>query len=253
MKITRLRPWVLITISCIFLVGILYYSYEVITWNKHVKENDKIQKKIEEKIVVSKEDKSYQIDFKALKEMNPDTIAYLSVNNTNINRIVVKGKDNQYYLSHNFFHNWNQAGWVFADYRNRLDGTDKNIIIYGHNVKDGSMFDTLIRVLDEDWYTKEENHKITFITEQGTYYYQVFSTYSIIPEEYYITTDFKDKSEYSKFIQTLKSRSIYDYQTEVTKDDKILTLSSCIGDGKKRVVLHAKLLEEERIEENDRD
>ena len=252
MKITRLRPWVLITFSCICIIGIIYYSYEVALWKKHVKENNEIQKKIEEKITISTEDNSYQIDFKALKEMNPDTVAYIKVNHTKIDRIVVKGNDNKYYLNHNFEKNWNHAGWVFADYRNHLDGSDKNIIIYGHNVKDGSMFDTLIKVLDEEWYTNKENHIITFITEQGTYYYQVFSTYSIIPEEYYITTSFQNDKEYETFINTLKLRSIYDYQTEVTKEDKILTLSSCIGEGKKRVVLHAKLLEE-RMEENDRD
>ena len=70
----------------------------------------------------------------------------------------------------------------------------------------------------------------------------MFSTYSIKPEDYYINTEFKDNDEFDKFIKKLKSRSIYDYKVEVSGEDKILTLSSCIGDGTKRVVLHAKLI-----------
>ena len=114
-------------------------------------------------------------------------------------------------------------------------------------MKDGSMFDSLSYVLNKEWQEKEENHIVTLITEQGTYEYQVFSTYTIIPEDYYITTSFNNNEEFGDFISTLKSRSIYDYQVEVSKEDKILTLSSCIGDGKKRVVLHAKLINKEDL------
>ncbi len=70
----------------------------------------------------------------------------------------------------------------------------------------------------------------------------MFSTYSIKPEDYYINTEFKTDDEFNDFIKTIKSRSIYDYGIEVSKEDKMLTLSSCIGDGSKRVVLHAKLI-----------
>ncbi len=112
------------------------------------------------------------------------------------------------------------------------------------------MFETLIHVLDKDWQENIENRNILLITENGVYHYEVFSTYSIIPEDYYITTEFSDNQYFDQFIKTLKERSTYDYNVEITKEDKILTLSSCIGDGSKRVVLHAKLIKEE---ENDRD
>lgn len=107
------------------------------------------------------------------------------------------------------------------------------------------MFGTLKNVLNKEWYEKEENHRVVLVTENGTYYYKVFSTYSIIPEDYYINTIFNNDDEYHKFIDIIKSRSNYDYNVEVNTSDKILTLSSCIGDGKKRVVLHAKLIETE--------
>ena len=229
----------------------IYASYNIIQWYLANKENAKIKEELQESIVVEKiedpKDKEeviekFQIDFKTLKEQNAETVGYVKVNNTNIDYVVVQHKDNSYYLKHNFEKSWNNAGWIFADYHNKLDGLDKNIVIFGHNTRDSSMFGTLKNTLNEDWYKNEDNHQFVFVTEKGTYYYQVFSTYSIKPEDYYINTEFKDNDEFDKFIKKLKSRSIYDYKVEVSGEDKILTLSSCIGDGTKRVVLHAKLI-----------
>ena len=73
--------------------------------------------------------KEYIIDFSSLKEQNPDTVAYIQANNMNIDYIVVKGENNQYYLNHNFEKKCNVAGWIFGDYHNLFDGTDRNIII----------------------------------------------------------------------------------------------------------------------------
>lgn len=250
-KKKRLRTWVVITLLLLFLIGTIYYSCQIVLWKIHVDNNNKIQKKINDsvKVIESNEDVKYEIDFNILKKRNPDTIGYLNVNNTNINYIIVKGKDNSYYLNHNYDKKWNRAGWIFADYHNKFDETDRNIIIYGHNMKDGSMFETLKDVLTKEWYTNDNNHIITLATEKGTYHYQVFSTYSIVPEDYYINTQFSTDSNFYKFIKTLEKRSIYNYEVDLSKEDKILTLSSCLGDGSKRVVLHAKLLIENKEEE----
>ena len=242
MKKKRFRPWVIITFSIICLIGTIYYSYQVIMWNLHVKENNKIQKEIEEKI--KPVDDSFQVDFKLLKEKNPDTVGYIIVNNTNIRYVVVKGKDNEYYLNHNFEKKWNVAGWIFGDYHNKFDGSDKNLIIYGHNTKDNSMFDSLKNVLEENWYSNKDNHIVTLITEEKIYHYEVFSSYPIKPEKYYINTSFNNDEEFNNFVIKLKSRSIYDYGVQVTGNDKILTLSSCLGEGQRRVVLHARLIDE---------
>ena len=124
-----------------------------------------------------------------------------------------------------------------------FDGSDKNIIIYGHNTYDGSMFGTLRNILDNEWKSNKENLKITLVTEKDTYYYEVFSTYIIDPEEYYINTTFNTDNEFNKFIKTIKARSNYDYNIDLNVSDTILTLSSCSSlDGSKRIVLHAKLI-----------
>lgn len=241
----KLKNKIIILIVKIFIliciVGIIYSSYKIIIWKLNVDNNKKIDSKLHENIEVDTNN-VIKIDFNSLKAINPDTIAYLKVNNTSIEYIVVKGKDNDYYLNHNFEKDYNIAGWIFADYKNKFDETDNHLIIYGHNTKDGSMFGTLNNILNKEWYENQDNHIITLITENGTYYYEVFSTYSTQPTIDYLQTEFKNSEEYNLFINKLKEKSEYNYNKELSKDDKILTLSSCLGRGEKRVVLHSKLI-----------
>lgn len=235
----KYRIPLLIIFILLCLTGMVYSIYNIIEWKKDIEKNNKIKEEINEKITI--EDGRYNIDFNALKQQNNDTVAYLKVPGTNIEYVVVRGGDNSYYLSHNFNREDNIAGWIFSDYRNRFDGTDRNIVIFGHNSKDGSMFETLINVLKTDWHENKDNLVVDLITEKGQYKYQVFSTYSIEPENYYINTIFNNDNDYKEFLDEIKSRSNYDYGVDLSISDKVLTLSSCIGDGSKRVVLHAKL------------
>ena len=243
----RLSLLLVFTFICLF--GLIYSLINIINWKKDVDDNKKIIEDIKENIIIEPKEEEkeveYNIDFKTLKERNSDVVAYIKVNGTNIDYVVVKGKDNSYYLKHNFNKKYNIAGWIFADYHNKFDENDKNIVIFGHSIKDGSMFGTLKNVLDKRWQENKNNLEIILVTEKGQYKYQVFSTYSIDPEDYYINTIFDNDNEYSKFINIIKSRSNYNYNAQVDSNDKILTLSSCNGDGKKRVVLHAKLIENE--------
>ena len=222
-----------------FLATFIYSSYRIIDWKNNNKKNKQINE-ITHEYITTDSDEKFKIDFDKLKEMNPDTVAYIKVNNTNIDYIVVKGENNDYYLDHNFNKEMNKSGWVFMDYNNKLDGQDKNIIIYAHNTIDKSMFGSLKDVLDKSWYENKDNHTIMLVTPDDTYMYQVFSTYKIDNEEYYIQTGFKSDSEYLDFLKTIKKRSKYNYDVELSESDQILTLSTCANNGAKRVVLHAK-------------
>ena len=244
----KYKKLILSILFLICLFAIIYSSYKIITWKLHVDANAKIHEETNAAINIVEKNKKeetikFDIDFSKLKKINEDSIAYIKVNNTNIDYVVVKGKDNSYYLNHNFEKKWNIAGWIFGDFHNKFDGNDRNLIIYGHDTKDGSMFGSLKNILDSKWYLNEDNYIIYLVTENKTYNYQVFSTYTIIAENYYINTIFNNNDEFKKFINKLKSRSIYDYGIGVNENDKILTLSSCIGDGRKRVVLHANLVD----------
>lgn len=232
----------------IFSILLIISSIEIIKWYKNNKENEKIQEEISNAITIREIEKDdeqeenvskYKIDFEKLKQKNKDTVGWLKVEGTDVEYVVVQSTNNKYYLDRNFEQKFNSAGWIYADYKNKLDGTDKNLVIYGHNRRDGSMFGTLKNILKKDWYSKKENRKVTFITEKSEAIYEVFSVYKIEVEDYYITTSFKNK-EFSKFIKTIKERSINDFDVKVTEDDSILTLSTCANDNKYRIVLHAK-------------
>ena len=114
-----------------------------------------------------------EINFEELKSQNSDTVFYLKVNNTNISYPVVKYSDNNYYLNHSFDKSKNSAGWLFADYKNKLDGTDKNIVVYGYNRRDGSMFGTLKNILNKEWYDNTDNMDIVYMDIRGKHIYKV--------------------------------------------------------------------------------
>ena len=228
-------------LTLIFLLLLIYSIVNIIQWIKNNNKNKEILNSISKAVEVvenGEEEQKYKVDFEELKKKNPDTVAWLKVENTNIEFPVVQAKDNSYYLTHNFNKEYNTAGWIFADYKNKLDTTDKNIVIYGHNMRDNSMFGSLKDVIKEEWYNNEENKYITFITENDYQVYQVFSIYQIEKEDYYIQTKFKD-DEFSKFVDTIKQRSKKDFAVEVSNENTILTLSTCANNNKYRVVLHS--------------
>ncbi|UKI26329.1 MAG: class B sortase [Bacilli bacterium] len=139
------------------------------------------------------------VDINALKEKNKDTVGWINVNNTNINYPYVQGKDNKYYLNHSYDKSYNEAGWVFLDYRNNSTLSDKNNILYAHSRLDKTMFGSLSKTLKSNWYNNKDNHIIRLSTETENTMWQIFSVYKIPEETYYITTNFSNDSEYEKF------------------------------------------------------
>lgn len=214
-KNKKYKKAILNLILYIILLSILIYSgIKIFKWYKDKTNNNKIAEQIKSTVIVEEE--------------NGDEYP------------VVKGTNNSFYLNHCFDKSNNSAGWIFADYRNKFDNTDKNIVIYGHNMRDGSMFGSMLNILNAKWYENEENTNITLYTENEKCMYKVFSVYKIENEDYYIKTEFKNDNEFEDFIKTLKKRSIKDFNVDVSKDDNILTLSTCANNNKYRVVLHAK-------------
>lgn len=230
-------------IQLIFIVILIYSLINIFLWYKSNKANKQVMEELSQTIETVKEDgeddKKYKINFEELKSKNFDTVAWLKVENTNIEFPVVKANDNSYYLTHNFNKEDNSAGWIFADYKNKFNGKDKNIVIYGHNMRDNSMFGSLKHVIKEEWYNNENNKYIILATENEYSIYEVFSVYQIEKEDYYIKTDFNSDKEFEEFLQKVKERSIKDFNIDISKENSILTLSTCANNNKYRVVLHA--------------
>jgi sortase B len=228
----------------LILIGLLIYSgVKIFKWNKENSNNNNITDKINEAVTVEKNSEGkedFNINFNTLKKQNEDTVAWIKVNNTNVKYPVVKAKDNSFYLTHSFDKSNNSAGWIFADYKNKFDDTDKNIVIYGHNRRDGSMFSSLKNALNPNWYNNDLNRNILLYTENKEYNYEIFSIYKIESEDYYIKTEFNDENDFEDFLNTITKRSVQDFGVNVSKDDSILTLSTCANNNKYRVVIHAK-------------
>ena len=237
-----------IILELIFISLMVLSAYKIIEWSKDNNKSKKLLNSASEKIIIDEKAKDekdrYKIDFKGLKQENDNIVAWIKKKKTKIEYPVVKYKDNEFYLNHSLDRSYNKAGWIFLDYRNKMDGSDKNLIIYGHNRRNDSMFGTLKNILTEEWYNNEENRKIIFITETEKSIYEVFSVYRIEDEDYYITTNFYGNS-FENFIRTLERRSVKDFGVEVTINDEILTLSTCDNNNNYRVVLHAKKIIDE--------
>lgn len=229
-------------IFLILLAILIYSGSKIVNWGKENVQNKSIAENINKAAVAKQKDEEnkYDVNFNLLKSQNSDTVAWIKVNGTNIEYPIVKAKDNEYYLTHSFDKSSNSAGWVFADYKNKFDGTDKNIVVYGHNRKDKSMFGSLRNILSSQWQNSSENTEITFISENENCVYKVFSVYQIQKEDYYIKTNFSSNKEFEKFLETIKNRSMKDFETPVSSVDSILTLSTCAANDNYRIVLHAK-------------
>lgn len=265
---------IIYTISIIVLVLALGFSiYKIINWdkdNKRVKEQEEEIKKItdivevdekdnknieviEQKEEIAKENPYWDfikiplisVNFDELKKKNSDTVGWIKVDNTNINYPVVKCSNNDFYLNHGFDEKWNDAGWIFMDYRNNPVNFDKNTVIYGHSRVDKSMFGTLRNVVKQSWFNNKDNHIIKLSTPKENTMWQVFSTYKIKAEDYYLQTKFSSDSEYQTWLNDMRRRSQFNYGISVSTSDKVLTLSSCFDTNGTRVVLHAKLIKKE--------
>lgn len=183
--------------------------------------------------------KFIDVDINKLKTFNPDTIGFIKVMGTNINYPFVQTLDNDYYLNRSYDKTYNNAGWIFLDYRNN-EFNDKNTIIYGHGRINGTMFGSLKDTLKSSWQNNKDNYIIKISTEKENSIWQIFSVYKIATTSDYLQTTFSD-NEFESFINLIKGRSSYNFETNITNEDKVLTLSTCYNDNDKMVV-HAKLI-----------
>ena len=179
------------------------------------------------------------VNLDKLKEINNDTIGWIIVNGTNIDYPYVKTENNNYYLNHSFDRSYNDAGWVFLDYRNKADLSHKNNIIYAHSRLDKTMFGSLSKVFNKDWINNKDNHYIKISNDFDNSLWQIFSTYIIETTNDYLQIDFNNDDEFINFSNMLIKRSSYNFNIKVNKEDQILTLSTCYNDDKK-IVVHAK-------------
>ena len=197
----------------------------------------------EEKQILVEEDYEFE-ELIGNNIINKDTIGWITIAGTSIDYPIVQGSDNYYYLTHDYNRNESKYGSIFMDCHNAADFSDKHTILYGHNMKNGSMFHDLNEYRSHDFF---DEHTYIEVYSQDVYRkWMVFSTYSTKPDFNYLQTAFDSREEYSIFLNALLSHSEFsDEKVQVNTEDKILTLSTCSDDLENgRRVVHAKLVEE---------
>ena len=179
------------------------------------------------------------IDFTQLLSVNSDIVGLLRIRALDISYPVVQGKDNDYYLHRTFEKTDNFAGCLFVNSYNMGDFTDQNTIIYGHNMKNGSMFGKLKNFNDPEVFKKSRYFWI--FTPDFIYQYRIFSASVVDKTGLTYQISFTD-DEFDQFISRAYSNSVVDNQdVTVTKEDRIVTLSTCTGDDSTRFVVMGKL------------
>ena len=220
-------------ILLIILLSYLFYNFYINTRDKNL--NGELQNELiynfidnsnlEEENVINK--------VKDLQKENEDVKAWIKINGTNINYPVVQANDNEYYLYRNYKKENSNYGSIFIDSNSNIENPNSNIIMYGHNMKDGSMFKDLLKYSDKEYFN---NHRyIEFVTNTS------FNTYEIIAvfksrifyknEEnvfrYYQCTDLNDEEDYNYYINNCKQLSFYDTGVNAEYGEQIITLITC--------------------------
>lgn len=212
-----------------------YHNHQVLT------EVQDIYDAMEEPEEVSYGD--FRSQFYELHKINPDIVGWITIDDTKINYPILQADDNDYYLNRNYKEEDSRAGSIFMDYRNNVETGNRNTIVYGHRMRDGSMFNSLTKYTDEEFY--KEHKKVYYDTMYGSYDAEIFAAYYTTTDFDYIQTDFDSNEEYSLFLNEVLGKSQIETDVDINADDEIVTLSTCdytLDPDKGRLVVHAKIV-----------
>lgn len=220
-------------INVVLILAIIFSLYKVIIKVVDYKESRNTYEKIQE---VKNNSNNFSEE---LIKINEDYKMWIEIPNTNIDYPVVQGEDNDFYLNHDFNKKESSSGAIFMDYKNNID-KDKNIIIYGHNMKNKSMFQNLMKFKDEEFW--KENNKIILTIDGKTYEYEIFSSYISNAKDIDLKTNFENDDEYLKYIDDIKKKSIFHRDMNIKSNDRIITLSTCSYEkDDARMIIHGRL------------
>lgn len=238
-----------ITIACLSVL--IYASYGLFGILYDYYHNDKVLNNLQEiyyqdhgreDSVDHSSEKRIRSGFDDLQSMNEDVVGWITIDDTKIDYPIMQADNNIKYLDTNYHGDKSRAGSIFMDFRNDITMKENNLILYGHRVKDGSMFQHLKKYLDEDFF--ESHRTFTIDTLYDSYEAEIFAVYNTMIDFNYIQTDFSTEEKFDHLIQGINQRSIYESDITVNSSDQMITLSTCeytIDPDDSRLVVHAKL------------
>lgn len=165
------------------------------------------------------------IDFDALRKVNPDIVGWVYYESTNINYPIVMGSDNDYYLHITFEGTWSVGGTLFVDAITEKPFKQFNTIVYGHHMQDGSMFGDIKNLKDPDYC--REHPQLELITPEGKFHLKICAFLNQPSDSAIYTTNFHDRDDMQSYIDTMESHSLYTTGEKMTPDDRLVILSTC--------------------------
>lgn len=194
--------------------------------------------------------KLFKVDFESLTAINSDVIGWIRFDHPEeINYPVVAGVDNAKYLNRTFEGKYNSAGSLFTDMNNSRLFTDRNTFIYGHNMKNGSMFSKLREYKSKEFC--EENPYFYIYTPDGMVSkYEIFATCIVKDTSETYTKWYNNDAEFLEYVNYVRRVALYQTDVEVEATDKMVSLSTCTNvRDDERLVVHAVKVSEELIGE----
>ena len=193
----------------------------------------------------TQEKKIFQVDFEKLQSINKEIVGWIRFDNPEkISYPIVQGKDNDKYLKKTVEGKTNGAGSIFMDAYNKADFSDKNTFIYGHNMKNGSMFGQLRKYKSFDFY-KENPYFYIYTPDGKEAKYQVYAVCIVEDTSESYNKFYENDDAYLKYLQYIKSISRYDTGVEVTAQTQLVSLSTCTNVTEtQRLLVHGVKVEE---------
>lgn len=240
-----MKKKLLIVFSLLIILGFVYLIVE----NGIQKKKNEIYEEVQEQVDNGKkvmeeneleEEIMIPIDFQALKKINPDIYAWIDIDDTNIHYPIVQSStDDSYYLEHTIEGVEGYPGSIYTENVNTKDFSDFNTLIYGHNMKDGSMFNHLHKFSDAEFFASHE--KIIIYTEEEIKEYTIYAALLYDNRHIMNCFDFSNTKERERFIQTVKEsrnlRNQFREGVEITEDSNLITLSTCTEDPNTRFIV----------------
>lgn len=206
-------------------IGITLYGYQQANKEYGELQNRYVIKNSDETEQDAEEPAPINVDFEALMRENADIIGWLYCENTPINYPVVQAEDNDYYLRRDLHGEYLKTGTLFADCRCSSVGTGQNHIIYGHNMKNASMFGTLVNYKEQAYY--DAHPVLYYLTPDEDYRIDLFSGFTADADSEIYSTEIGDPEAFEAFLQDLQAKSTFASDVAVTGDDHIVMLSTC--------------------------
>lgn len=232
-RLKKTHKFIIFILLIVIAVSIIYIANYYSDKEEVVQESEILNTIEIDETQITPEKTERMLQVEELSKENSDIVGWIEIEGTNINYPVLQGEDNNFYMNRNFQKEESVYGSLFLDADFDWNNPSSNLLIYGHNIQDGSMFHNLLNYADEEYYKEHPNIRFTTAEEDATYeiiaafrsrvYYK--SEQDVFRYYYFVNPE--SKEEYDEFVENAKEASLYDTGKTAEYGDQLITLSTC--------------------------